>query len=90
MRILVVEDDRLLNTTLCYNLSTAGYDVDVRCRLCLSSVAVGVHVRASVFSNRKQTGPVLWTALFCCWPWVHGAFSGLYTAETCPVFRCPM
>ena len=28
MRILVVEDDRLLNTTLCYNLSTAGYDVD--------------------------------------------------------------
>ena len=28
MRILVVEDDRLLHTTLCYNLSTAGYDVD--------------------------------------------------------------
>ena len=28
MRILVVEDDRLLNTTLCYNRSTAGYDVD--------------------------------------------------------------
>ena len=28
MRNLVVEDDRLLNTTLCYNLSTAGYDVD--------------------------------------------------------------
>lgn len=28
MRILVVEDDRLLNNTLCYNLSTAGYAVD--------------------------------------------------------------
>lgn len=28
MRILVVEDDRLLNKTLCYNLSAAGYEVD--------------------------------------------------------------
>lgn len=28
MRILVVEDDRLLNHTLCYNLDTAGYTVD--------------------------------------------------------------
>lgn len=28
MRILVVEDDRLLNTTLCYNLSAYGYQVD--------------------------------------------------------------
>ncbi len=28
MRILVVEDDKLLNNTLCYNLSIAGYDVD--------------------------------------------------------------
>ena len=28
MRFLAVEDDRLLNTTICYNLSTAGYDVD--------------------------------------------------------------
>lgn len=28
MRLLVVEDDCLLNNTLCYNLSTAGYDVD--------------------------------------------------------------
>ena len=28
MKILVVEDDRLLNNTLCYNLSAAGYDVD--------------------------------------------------------------
>lgn len=28
MRILVVEDDRLLNNTLCYNLSVAGYAVD--------------------------------------------------------------
>ena len=28
MRILVVEDDRLLNNTLCYNLDTAGYVVD--------------------------------------------------------------
>lgn len=28
MRILVVEDDRLLNNTLCYNLSTAGYLVE--------------------------------------------------------------
>lgn len=28
MKILVVEDDRLLNNTLCYNLSTAGYSVD--------------------------------------------------------------
>lgn len=28
MRILVVEDDRLLNQTLCYNLSAAGYIVD--------------------------------------------------------------
>lgn len=28
MRILVVEDDRLLNTTLCYNLSAAGYVAD--------------------------------------------------------------
>ena len=28
MRLLVVEDDRLLNNTLCYNLCTAGYTVD--------------------------------------------------------------
>ena len=28
MRILVVEDDRLLNTTLCYNLSATGYEVE--------------------------------------------------------------
>ena len=28
MRILVVEDDRLLNNTLCYNLNTVGYTVD--------------------------------------------------------------
>ncbi|CUP71146.1 response regulator transcription factor [Fusicatenibacter saccharivorans] len=28
MRILVVEDDRLLNNTLCYNLSATGYEVD--------------------------------------------------------------
>lgn len=28
MRILVVEDDRLLNNTICYNLSAAGYRVD--------------------------------------------------------------
>lgn len=28
MQILVVEDDRLLNNTLCYNLSTTGYSVD--------------------------------------------------------------
>ena len=27
MKILVVEDDRILNTTLCYNLSAAGYEV---------------------------------------------------------------
>lgn len=28
MRILVVEDDRLLNNTLCYNLSTTGYTAE--------------------------------------------------------------
>ena len=28
MRLLVVEDDRLLNNTLCYNLSAAGYTVN--------------------------------------------------------------
>ena len=28
MRLLVVEDDHLLNNTLCYNLSAAGYNVD--------------------------------------------------------------
>lgn len=28
MKLLVVEDDRLLNNTLCYNLTTAGYVVD--------------------------------------------------------------
>ena len=28
MRILVVEDDHLLNNTLCYNLNTMGYTVD--------------------------------------------------------------
>lgn len=28
MKLLVVEDDRLLNSTLCYNLSAAGYAVD--------------------------------------------------------------
>lgn len=28
MRILVVEDDRLLNNTLCYNLNMMGYSVD--------------------------------------------------------------
>lgn len=28
MRILVVEDDRFLNSTLCYNLTTVGYQVD--------------------------------------------------------------
>ena len=29
MKLLVVEDDRLLSNTLCYNLSAAGYTVDV-------------------------------------------------------------
>ena len=28
MRLLVVEDDRLLNNTLCYNLSATGYTAD--------------------------------------------------------------
>ena len=28
MRLLVVEDDRMLNNTLCYNLSVSGYAVD--------------------------------------------------------------
>ena len=28
MRLLVVEDDRLLNNTLCYNLTATGYEVD--------------------------------------------------------------
>ena len=28
MRILVVEDDCLLNNTLCYNLSIGGYETD--------------------------------------------------------------
>ena len=28
MRILIVEDDRLLNSTLCYNLNAGGYTVD--------------------------------------------------------------
>ena len=28
MHILVVEDDHLLNNTLCYNLNAAGYKVD--------------------------------------------------------------
>ena len=28
MRILVVEDDHLLNSTLCYNLSAGGYKID--------------------------------------------------------------
>ena len=28
MKLLVVEDDRLLNQTLCYNLSISGYEVD--------------------------------------------------------------
>ena len=28
MQILVVEDDQLLNNTLCYNLNTMGYTVD--------------------------------------------------------------
>lgn len=28
MKILVVEDDRLLNSTLCYNLSVTGYKID--------------------------------------------------------------
>jgi len=28
MKLLVVEDDRILNDTLCYNLSAAGYHVD--------------------------------------------------------------
>ena len=28
MKLLVVEDDRLLNNTLCYNLLASGYTVD--------------------------------------------------------------
>ena len=28
MHVLVVEDDYLLNNTLCYNLNAAGYKVD--------------------------------------------------------------
>ena len=28
MKLLVVEDDHLLNNTLCYNLSAVGYTVD--------------------------------------------------------------
>ena len=45
MRILVVEDDRLLNNTLCYNLSAAGYEVDAaldekRCRTVLQKAGI--------------------------------------------------
>lgn len=28
MRILIVEDDQLLNNTLCYNLCMSGYSLD--------------------------------------------------------------
>lgn len=37
MKILVVEDDRLLNTTLCYNLSAAGYVVDTALNRAIAS-----------------------------------------------------
>lgn len=44
MKILVVEDDRLLNNTLCYNLSTAGYAVD----------AAMTRLSASQFSRKQD------------------------------------
>ena len=36
MRILVVEDDHLLNNTLCYNLSAASYEVDAALTKCVA------------------------------------------------------
>ena len=36
MRILVVEDDRLLNTTLCYNLSATGYEAEAALTKCMA------------------------------------------------------
>ncbi len=38
MRILVVEDDRLLNNTLCYNLTAAGYLVDAAITKAIASI----------------------------------------------------
>ena len=40
MRILVVEDDRLLNNTLCYNLSAADYEVAAALTKVLRNVCV--------------------------------------------------
>lgn len=37
MRILVVEDDRLLNNTLCYNLSAVDHEVDSALTLLLTN-----------------------------------------------------
>ena len=36
MRILLVEDDRLLNTTLCYNLSATGYEAEAALTKCMA------------------------------------------------------
>ena len=53
MRILVVEDDRLLNNTLCYNLNTAGYVVD-------SALTKSA---ASDFLTKQDYDPVSYTHL---------------------------
>lgn len=37
MKILVVEDDRLLNSTLCYNLSAVGYTVDAAMTMAIAN-----------------------------------------------------
>ena len=42
MRILVVEDDHLLNSTLCYNLSAGGYKVDSANTKAEAEAAAGV------------------------------------------------
>ena len=52
MKLLVVEDDRLLNNTLCYNLSAAGYTVDAA--MTKSAVAIAACLLLDAGQQRRN------------------------------------
>ena len=73
MRILVVEDDRLLNNTLCYNLNTAGYAVDSA----LTKSAAGnflslIHIFSLGYLNQSFQNAVMEGVLYGCEQGLYG------------------
>ena len=63
MRILVVEDDRLLNNTLCYNLDAAGYVVDSALTKSAASNFLTKHLSKKAVRGIGVAGETEWRRL---------------------------